>query len=41
MQKGDEVSPSIIMAGRAVLVKILITVEPDGIFGSNLHTYVF
>ena len=35
MQKGDEASPSIILAGRALLVKMLITVEPHGIFGSN------
>ena len=28
MQKGD-------MAGRALLVKMLITLEPHGIFGSN------
>ena len=35
MKKGDEASPSIIFAGRALLVKMLITLEPDGIFGSN------
>ena len=35
MKKCDEVSPSIIFAGRALLVKMLITLEPDGIFGSN------
>ena len=35
MQKGDEVSPNIILAGRALLVKMLITLEPHGIFGSN------
>ena len=35
MQKGDEASPSIILAGRALLVKMLITLEPPGIFGSN------
>ena len=35
MQKSDEASPSIILAGRAILVKMLITLEPHGIFGSN------
>ena len=35
MQKGDEASPSIILAGQALLVKMLITLEPRGIFGSN------
>ena len=35
MQKGDEASTSIILAGRALLVKVLITLEPHGIFGSN------
>ena len=35
MNKCDEASPSIILAGRALLVKMLITLEPDGIFGSN------
>ena len=35
MQKGDEASPSIILAGRALLVKMLITLKPHGIFGSN------
>ena len=35
MQKCDEASPSIILAGRALLVKMLITFEPHGIFGSN------
>ena len=34
-EKGDESSPSIILAGRAILVKMLKTLEPDGIFGSN------
>ena len=34
-EKGDEVSPSIILAGRALLVNMLITLEPHGIFGSN------
>ena len=35
MQKGDEASPSIILAGQALLVKMLINLEPHGIFGSN------
>ena len=35
MKKVDEASPSIILAGRARLVKMLITLEPHGIFGSN------
>ena len=40
MQYGDEASPSIISAGRALLVKMLTTVEPHGIFGSNF-VYIF
>ena len=35
MKKCDEASLSIILAGGALLVKMLITLEPDGIFGSN------
>ena len=35
MKTGDEAIPSIILAGQAVLVKMLITLEPHGIFGSN------
>ena len=35
MKKGDEALPSIILAGQALLVKMLITLEPHGIFGSN------
>ena len=35
MKKCDEASPSIILAGRALLVKMLINLEPDVIFGSN------
>ena len=35
MQKGEEASPSIILAGQALLVKMLITLEPHGIFVSN------
>ena len=33
-EKNDEASPSIILAGLALLVKMLITLEPHGIFGS-------
>ena len=36
MKKCDEASPSIILADQALLVKMLITLEQDGIFGSNL-----
>ena len=32
---GDEASPSIILAGRALLMKVLKTLEPCGAFGSN------
>ena len=39
MQNGDNVLPSTILAGCGLLVKMLITFEPHGIFGSNLHTY--
>ena len=35
MKKGDEASTSIILTGRALLVKKLITLKPNGIFGSN------
>ena len=34
MKKGDEVSPGIILAGQALLVKMLITLEPCYAFGS-------
>ena len=34
-QNGDKASPSIILAGKALLVKMLITLELHGIFGSN------
>ena len=39
MQNGDEASPSIILAGRALSVKMLITLEPHGIFVSNFVYY--
>ena len=39
MQNGDEASRSIILASQALLVKMLITLEPHGIFGSNFVYY--
>ena len=39
MHNGEEASPSIILAGQALLVKMLITLEPCGSFGSNLLMY--
>ena len=36
MRNGDEASPSIILAGLALLVKILINLESCGSFGSKL-----
>ena len=36
MKKCDEASLSIILVVRALLVKMLITLEPQGIFFSNL-----
>ena len=43
MNKGDEASPSIILADQALLVKkkMLITLELHGIFGSNLSYFFF
>ena len=35
MKKCDEASPSIILADQALLIKMLITLEPHVIFGSN------
>ena len=35
MKKCDEASPSTILDGQALWVKMLITLEPDGIFGSK------
>ena len=35
MKKCDEASPSIILADQALLVKMLITLKPHGIFGSS------
>ena len=37
MKKGDEASPSVILACRALLVKMLITLETRGAFGSNFE----
>ena len=37
MKKGVEASLIIILAGRVLLVKTLITLEPHGIFGSNFE----
>ena len=37
MKTGDEASLSIILAGRALLVKILITLEMCGAFCSNFE----
>ena len=34
MRDGDEASPSIILAGLALLVKMLVTLEPCASFGS-------
>ena len=36
MHDGDEASPSMILAGLALLVKMFMTLERRGIFGSNL-----
>ena len=42
MKKCDEASQSIILAGRALLVKMLIALEPGGIFGSNfVYFFIF
>ena len=42
MKKCDEASLSIILAGRTLLVKMLITLEPDIIYlVKSLYTYVF
>ena len=39
MPKGGEASPSIILAGRALLVKMIITFEPRYAFGSNIEYF--
>ena len=38
MQNDDEALPSIILAGRGLLVKMLKTLKPDHIFDQILHT---
>ena len=35
MQNGEEASPSVILARQALFVKMLITLEQLGAFGSN------
>ena len=41
MQNGNEASPSIMLAGRAILVKMLITLEPHGIFSFVLFACLY
>ena len=41
MQNGDEASPSNILAGQALLVKMLITLDRMVYFVEILYTYVF
>ena len=41
MHKADDASPSIILASGALLVKILITFEAHGIFGSKFVNMYF
>ena len=41
MQNVDEAWPSINPSGCGQLVKMLITLEPHGIFYSNLFTYTY
>ena len=41
MQNGDEALPSIILAGRGILVKMLIILDLHNIFWSKLHTYMY
>ena len=41
MKKGNEASPSIILAGRALLVNMLITIQPRYAFGSNFENFYF
>ena len=41
MQIGDEALPSICLAGRGQLVKMLITLKPHGIFDQFLQTSHF
>ena len=41
MRNGYEASPSIILAGLALLVEMLITLEPCGSFGSKFLNMYF
>ena len=41
MQNRDKGMPSIILASPGILVKLLITLERDGIFYQILHTKTF
>ena len=41
MKKGDKALRSIILAGQALLVKMLITLEPRYAFGSNFEYFFF
>ena len=41
MRNGDEASPSIILAGLALLVKMPINLEPCGSFGSKISLLVY
>ena len=41
MKKCDKDSPSIILAGRALLVKMLITLETRCAFGSNFEYFFY
>ena len=41
MKKGDQASPSITLAGRALLVKMLITLEQRYTLGSNFEYFFF
>ena len=41
MQNGDEASPNIILAGRALLVKMRITFELHGIFASHFFILLY
>ena len=40
MQNGDKALSSIILAGRGILVKMLITLEPHHIFYAISHAYL-
>ena len=40
MQNGDKALSSIFLAGRAILVEMLITLEPHHLFYAMLHAYL-